>query len=435
VARPVKLAVIGAGSAQFSIGLVRDVCLTDNLAGSTVCLMDIDAERLEMVHRLAVRYADELGFDLRFEKTLERGTAFTDADFVLNTASAGAHGGGGFGSIHNLRLMLDVAQDMEQLCPNAWLIQSGNPVFEGCTLMTRETSIKAVGLCHGHYGVYEMTRLLGLEDEYVSWQAPGFNHVIYLTHFSYRGEDAYPVLDRWIEERAEAYWRTYEPEFHENQMSRAAVQQYKMIGYMPIGDTPRAGGWWYHKDLPTKKQWYGHLGGFDSDEGWARYIAWLEETRTKTFEVARDEAASATEAFPPVKSEEQIVPIIDALINDVGGCFQVNVPNNGLISRLPDDVVVEVPAFVSKSGIQGLHVGDLPESVMVQVLWPRLAWAERRISFARAPSKGLMLDMILHRHVSMENRYTPPVGSFPEAEAEMARILGEDSQLAKLIEG
>ena len=435
MARSVKLGVIGAGSAQFSIDLVRDVCLTENLAGSTVCLMDIDAERLDMVHRLAVRYADELSFDLRFEKTLERAAALTDADFVLNTASVGAHGGGGFGAVHNLRFFLDVARDMERWCPDAWLIQSGNPVFEGCTLMTRETSVKVVGLCHGHYGVYEMTKVLGLENEHVTWQAVGFNHVIYLTHFCFKGENAYPILDRWIEQEAEQYWRTYEPEFHENQMSRAAIQQYKMVGYMPIGDTPRAGGWWYHMDLAAKKKWYGHLGGFDSEEGWARYVAWLEEIRAKTFEVAQDVGASVTEVFPPVKSEEQIVPIIDALTNDVGGTFQVNIPNNGLIAKIPDDVVVEVPAFVSVCGVQGLHIGEMPESVMVQIMWPRLAWAERRIEFARSPSKGLLLDMILHRHVSMGNRYKSPVASFEEAEAELARTLKKDPELARLIEG
>ena len=54
--------------------------------------------------------------------------------------------------------MLDVARDMERICPDAWLIQSGNPVFEGCTLMTRETGVKIVGLCHGHYGYLDICR-------------------------------------------------------------------------------------------------------------------------------------------------------------------------------------------------------------------------------------------------------------------------------------
>lgn len=435
MATPIRLGVIGAGSAQFSLGLVRDLCLTVNLAGSSVCLMDVDEERAKMVHNLAVRYTDEVGVDLRFESTVDREVALRDADIVINTASVGAHGGGGFGNVHNLRFFLSVARDMERLCPKACLIQSGNPVFEGCTLMTRETDLNIVGLCHGHFGVYDITKALGLDDEYVTWQAPGFNHVIYLTHFYYKGEDAYPILDKWIEEEAEEYWRTYEPDFSDNQMSRSAIQQYRMIGYMPIGDTPRAGGWWYHKDLATKKRWYGRLGGFDSKEGWARYVERLEAMRARMFQVADDPKASVTEVFPPIKSKEQIVPIMDALTSDVGGYFQVNVPNNHLIFDIPNDVVVEIPAFVSKRGVQGLQIGKMPGSVMRQILWPRLAVAERRIGFAKSLSKGLMLDMILHRHFSMGNRYTPSVGSFEQAEAEIARILKEDAELAELVGG
>lgn len=80
--------------------------------------------------------------------------------------------------------------------------------------MTRETSIKVVWPCHGHYGVREVARALGLQNEYVGWEAPGFSHAIYLTPFTYKGEDACPIVDRWIEEEAEEYWRTYQPEFH-----------------------------------------------------------------------------------------------------------------------------------------------------------------------------------------------------------------------------
>ena len=433
MAKQIRLGIIGAGSAQFSIGMVRDLCLTENLAGSTVCLMDIDEERVNMVQNLAERYAKELGVDLRFEATTEREVVLKDADFVCNTASVGAHGGGGYGSIHNMRFFLSVAHDMEKLCPDAWLIQSGNPVFEGCTLMTRETSTKVLGLCHGHYGVYNMTRVLGLESEHVTWQAPGLNHVIYLTHFYYKGENAYPILDEWIENKAEEYWRTHKPSFGDNQMSRASIQQYKMIGYMPIGDTPRAGGWWFHTSQETKRQWYGPIGGFDSNEGWAMYVEGLEKQRANMFRVAEDKSASVTEAFPPNKSREQIVPIMDALTNDNSGYFQINIPNNGLIKGIPDDVVVEVPGFVSKNGIQGMQIGSLPANVMLQIILPRLVQAERRIGFAKSPNKGLFLNMILYDHINLSNRYTPPPASFEEAEARMKRILEHDPELAKLL--
>ena len=85
----VKIGVIGAGSAVFSLGLVRDLCLKESLSGSTVTFMDVDQRRLEMIHRLASRYADELGADVRFEETLDRRVALREADFVINTAARG----------------------------------------------------------------------------------------------------------------------------------------------------------------------------------------------------------------------------------------------------------------------------------------------------------------------------------------------------------
>jgi alpha-galactosidase/6-phospho-beta-glucosidase family protein len=89
--KAVKIGVIGAGSAQFSLGLVRDLILTESLHGSTVCFMDVDAERLDLVYRLAQRYVNELGVELYFERSPERQAVLADADFVINTALVGGH--------------------------------------------------------------------------------------------------------------------------------------------------------------------------------------------------------------------------------------------------------------------------------------------------------------------------------------------------------
>ncbi|MCB0073862.1 MAG: hypothetical protein KDE20_20480 [Caldilineaceae bacterium] len=272
MATPIKLAVIGAGSAQFSLGLVKDICLTPNLAGSEVVFMDIDEERLAMIRRLAERYAGELGADLRISSTTDRRAALQDVDFVINTAAVKSHahqrairdvtakhgyyyGGVKLGSFYQFDLMLGVARDMEEICPDAWLIQSGNPVFQGCTLMTRETDIKVCGLCHGHYGVYRIAEVLGLEVdkmEDLTWEAPGLNHNIWLTHFIHNAQDVYPLLDAWIEEHGEEYWNSHVAErTHDIQMSRGTIHQYRMFGLMPIGDTPLRGGWWYHTVIAT----------------------------------------------------------------------------------------------------------------------------------------------------------------------------------------
>jgi len=65
----VKISIIGAGSAVFSMTLVKDACLEEGLKGSTICFMDIDRGRLDLVYGLARRYAGELDADLKLEKT------------------------------------------------------------------------------------------------------------------------------------------------------------------------------------------------------------------------------------------------------------------------------------------------------------------------------------------------------------------------------
>src|SRR5437868_12118541 len=162
MSKPVKIAIIGAGSGVFSLGLVKDLCVTPNLHDSEVSFMDLNPERLDIVHSLARRYADELGTQMRFEKTLNRVDALTDADFVINTASAKTHqsqrrereltGDHGYyyggANLHapfeNFDLMLSVAHDVELVCPDAWVIQSGNTVFDGSTLLHRESHAKII---------------------------------------------------------------------------------------------------------------------------------------------------------------------------------------------------------------------------------------------------------------------------------------------------
>src|SRR6185295_274298 len=118
-----------------------------------------------------------------------------------------------------------------------------------------------IGLCHGHYGYLEIARVLGLDPKRVTWEAPGLNHCIWLTQFRYDGQDAYPLLEAWIEREGERYWREHVAErTPDPQMSHGAIHQYRMYGLMPIGDTHRTQAqscnWWYHTGLATKRRWF-----------------------------------------------------------------------------------------------------------------------------------------------------------------------------------
>jgi len=411
----VKLGVIGAGSAEFSVGLIRDICLCESLAGSLVTLMDIDQERLEPVLDFAQRYVGELGADVKFEIAVDQEAALKDADFVVNTAQVGGHDFvekmrawaeqrgyyRGFRSVCflNIQLMLSVARDMERLCPDAWLMQAGNPAFEGCTAMTRETGIKVCGFCHGHFAYQELAEVLGLDLDKVSAQSAGFNHWIFLTHFEYEGRDAYPLIDDWIATKAEEFWSDYHPDIFEDQMSRAAVEIYKLVGLFPIGDATHLVGWWFHTDLETQKKWYGEeLGSVSSEIGWAKYLRSLDDGIEKINSAAADLSSKLTEVFPPVPSGEQHIPFMDALVNDNRVELQVNVPNRGAIEGIPDDVVVEIPAMCSVRGIQPYHIGKLPDTLMINVLYPRLLQAERLVRLSTNPDRRMLMGMILEDH-------------------------------------
>lgn len=448
---PVKIAVIGAGSATFSLALVKDLCLTVGLADSLVSFMDVDAERLAMIHKLAGRYARELGAGLRFAQTTDRRAALAEADFVINTASVVPYRDGvsarhylmqrGYGwsgpgvgeyNFANIAFMLDVARDMEAVCPDAWLIQAGNPVYEGCTAMTRQTSLKVCGLCHGHYGYRKIAAMIGLDWRKVTWQAPGLNHNIWLTDFFYEGQDAYPLLDRWIAEQGDAYWRdasptrplaegsTSTPELArawEIDLSRAAVHMYQMFGLMPVGDTPwmQYIGWWYHTDLAAKRFWFGEpWGGQNSELSWPLYVANQERRVQEIARLAQDPSLSLVAALGAAKTHEQHVPIIDGLVNDHAGQFQVNVPNRGALPGVPDDVVVEVPALVNKVGIQPLRVPPLPPKIMVEQILPHWLSMERTLLALATGDRTLLLWKLLDHHA---------MRSYPEAEALLDDLL------------
>lgn len=417
MATDVKVALIGAGSATFAAGIVRDLCVCPGLHGSHVAFMDVDEYRLEMIDRMAGRLSDELKAGLSFSKTTDREKALEGADFVINTAQVGGHEwteaqrsmAEKHGYYRGVRLhnfgqavfFLDVARDVEWICPNAWLIQSANPVFEGCTLMHRETSAKVLGLCHGHYGYLEIADVLGLEREHVSARMPGFNHWIWMTDFCYKGEDAYPILEEWIETKAEEYWANDDRGFGANQMRRAAIHQYRLFGTMPIGDTPRMIGWWYHADLETKQRWYGASGGFDSEIGWGEYLEQIGERTQRVEQAALDEKKPISETFEPKQSGEQIVPIIDALVNDVEGLYQVNVPNERqIIKGFPEDLVVECQGVVSSAGIRGVSVPPFSPRLMAGAMIPRWREAEQMVEALCTGDRNLVLLYLLEDHRS-----------------------------------
>jgi len=423
----VRIAVIGAGSIAWSATLIRDLCLTKGLRGSTVVLVDVNKERLDLIYSFAKRYVSEVkGANLKFKKTMDRKEAIKDADFVINTAMAGGHQYyekmraasekhgyyRGINSVewnmtsdyhtiwgyYQFKLMIDVARDIEDLNPDAWLLLLANPVFEGTTLLSRETKVKVIGLCHGHLGYQEVAEILGLDLKDVDALSVGFNHVLWMIKFHYKGEDAYPLLDEWVEKKAEKYWRTWRRKQRspfDVQMSPAAIDMYRKYGLFPIGDTVRGGTWKYHWNLRTKKKWFGPTGGPDSEVGWKIYLEGHEKWLNRGVKAIQDKKTPLTKLIPPEKSQESVVPIINALANDEKCKYQVNIPNQGVIDGIPNDVVIEAPAEIDGKGIHRIPIGNLPKRIMNYVMYPRMMRMEWALEAFIEGGKDLLFDWLI----------------------------------------
>ncbi|PLV56108.1 alpha-glucosidase AglA [Thermotoga sp. SG1] len=408
-----NIVFVGAGSVRYTIKLVGDLAKTKELYGSRLVLMDIDEERLKATHILVTKYLKELKAEYEVEQTTSLEKALEGADFVINTAlyRAPGHEDGyvhyeimrevgerhGYyrgidsqelnmvsdyytlSNYNHLKMSLDIAKAVEKISPDAWILQTANPVFEITQLVKRLTKAKIVGFCHGYAHVFHLAKVVGVEPEELDWQVAGVNHAIWLNRFRWKGEDLYPRLEEWIEKNASS-WEPKSP--WDVDFSPAAIDMYRFYGMYPIGDTVRNGTWKYHYDLETKKRWYGKYGGIDNEAERPKFYEGLRKQRRRLMELAKevekDPSLELTKVWPEVfttgsESVEQHIPFINALVNGKRVRLVLNVENRGVIRGIPDDVVVEVPVIVDKEGIHPEKIEpDLTERIKKFYLLPRI---------------------------------------------------------------
>jgi len=412
-----KIAIIGAGSAIFSLNLIKDLCVNRNLTGSRLSLMDIDLRRLDAICLLAERYLQETGNRLDIEKTTDRRAALEGADFVIHVALDSGHRrlrdgwkiayengyrfGGSLHIVHDeafwvnfyqLRLMESILRDVLEICPNAYYILVANPVQAGITYLSRKyPQAKLVGMCHGYNGVNALSRAMGIDPRNTTFEVCGVNHFIWLTKYFYNGEDAFPLLDRWIGEKADAFLRSSGKKSLGE--GPKAIDLYKQFGAFPIGDTCTPGGgswgWWYHTDDTEEKYAEDHY-------GW--YEAYFQESKKKIQKIhdtAYDPTVRVTDVFTDIASDEPMVPLIEALACDIEHIVIVNIPNKGFcVPGIPENYEVEIPARVSKKGIQGIQTDGLPVPLMAYLYRDRMAPVEMELKAFETGNRAYLLSLI-----------------------------------------
>ncbi len=371
-----KITFMGAGSTVFLKNVLGDTMLTPALWNAEFALYDIDAQRLKdsamvinaMNHSLnqdRAKVVSYLGVENRKE-------ALRNADFVICAIQVGGYEpctvidfeipkkyglrqtigdtlgiGGIFRALRTIPVIRDFARDMEEVCPNAWLLNYANPMAMLTGYVQRYTGAKTIGLCHSVQVC--VSHLLGnldmqeYENDHIA-QIAGINHMAWLLKLTDRqGRDLYPEVRRRAKER----------NAREKHGDMVRFDYIDKFGYYCTESSEHNAEYnpFYIKagrdDLIEKFN-------IPLDEYPRRCINQIKDWET------RRESLLAGEGLEHQRSREYASRIMEAMVTDIPYTIGGNVINNGVISNLPREACVEVPCVVNASGITPCYVGDLP---------------------------------------------------------------------------
>jgi alpha-galactosidase len=369
-----KITFIGAGSLEFTRGLVRDILTFPLLRDATLCLMDINAERLDFSRRSVQKIVDMGKYPARVEATMDRAEALKGSDVVMCTILAGGtqvwrhdieipkkygvdtnigdtRGPSGiFRALRTIPVMLDIARDIERYCPEAVLLNYTNPMAMLCRALQRESSIRLTGLCHSVQGTAAMlAEWIGAPLDEITYTCAGINHQAWYLKYEWKGEDAYPLIRKAVIERPEVY--------------NEEIVRNEMFLHLDYYVTESSGhnseyNWWFRKRPDLIEKYCTHGTGWNPGE-YAYILKEYQLLETTWKEEAKKWFALET----PISLEretEYAAYIINALKGGEIFRFNGNVPNTHLITNLPENACVEVPVFVDRGGFHPVHVGKLP---------------------------------------------------------------------------
>ncbi len=215
-----KITFIGAGSTVFAKNVLGDCMLVPALEGFEFALFDIDAKRLEESEQMLLNLKENLNVNINIKKYLERKEALNGAKYVVNAIQVGGYKpstvidfeipkkyglrqtiadtigiGGIFRSLRTIPVMLDFAKEMEEVAPEAWLLNYTNPMAALTGAVLRETDVTAVGLCHSvQVCTSHLLRSLDMDPTNVEEKIAGINHMAWLLEVKRDGVDLYPEI-------------------------------------------------------------------------------------------------------------------------------------------------------------------------------------------------------------------------------------------------
>ena len=379
VTRPIKVVFLGAGSG-FLQSLLPDVM---NIPGADIgemALVDIDETRLHLAELFSRKVVETMGKQWTITATTDRRSVLPGADYVINCIEVSGvqcvefdndiplkYGvdqcigdttgpGGLFKALRTVPVFLAMLHDVEELCPQAWVLNYTNPMSIMCLAAARASKAKVVGLCHSVQGAsHSLANWCDVPYQELKWSCAGVNHLAWFTELVHNGVDLYPMLKAKVAANIEEF-----------DADTVRMDMMKHFGYYATESSGHDSEYlpYYRKrpDLIKKYCREGYSGG--SRFYASNWPAW----RTACDQLRRDQISGAKE-IRTERTWEYASFIIQAMETNAPFTIYGNVPNTGLITNLPQDGVVEVACVVDRHGVTPTYYGKLPQQCAALCDW------------------------------------------------------------------
>jgi alpha-galactosidase len=394
-----KIVIIGAGSA-FTYGLVNDLLFCSELEPIRLSLYDIDSEILADVTKGVREKINYHRKEIKVEAALELKSALHGADFIILTISVGGittheldikvplefgipqttgdtiGPGGIFRTLRSIPVVLKICRVIEEVSPQAWLLNLTNPMAQICRAVNKFTSVKILGFCHCITGfLHRVASTFNLPEEEIKFQSGGINHLGWIRELKYKNRD---LLQELKKKFSEGLTHPFTP------VQKLLFNYYGLLPY-PNG-----------RHLAEFFKSFFNFSNYQTNPYELR-LRNIEEQRQKHEETRlfwREEALKEEKLRQITPSDEKLIPTIVSLLGKGNTCQVLNISNQGSVSNLPSEAVVEIPASVSEGKVEGIKSPPVPlglRSLLTRVITEQ----EIMIEAAVKGEKDLVLQAFL----------------------------------------
>ncbi|AUN13709.1 alpha-glucosidase/alpha-galactosidase [Paraclostridium sordellii] len=362
-----KITFLGAGSTIFAKNVLGDCMLTEALRDFEIALYDIDEKRLDESYNMLSIINKTLNKSrANINKYKDRKEALRGAKYIVNAIQVGGYDpctitdfevpkkyglrqtigdtvgiGGIFRGLRTIPVMLDFAKDIEEVCPDALLLNYTNPMSMITLAMIKGTKVKTVGLCHSvQTCASDLLSKLNMSTEGISYKIAGINHMGWLLEITKDGKDLYPE----IKKRAKTLGK------HDDMIRFELMKQF---GYYVTESSEHNAEYLPYFIKNTHPEFIEKY-NIPLDEYPRRCISQIENWDKCKKDLVNNEEINHE------RTKEYASYIMEAIETGRPYTFGGNVLNTGLITNLPNDCCVEVTCLADKNGITPCYVGELP---------------------------------------------------------------------------